>query len=114
MDAIAEPFPFVVSSGPAVLMQGGGLLYGWACIETTGGAPATFDVLDCTDEAKGVLLAPIALSSGQSTRDPFATPLMIRTGLVIGNVTGDVRGALWATPAWRLSPDVLATFGERL
>lgn len=115
MHPISEPLAFNLSSADACVLHSGALLYGWSFIEASGGAGVTFDVLDGEDAARGLLIAPISLNGGESTRDFFGSaPMLIRVGLTVGNVTGDVRGSLFATPVWRMEPEVLATFGQRV
>lgn len=115
MHPISEPIKFDLSSADECVLHSGALLYGWSFIESTGGAGVTFDVIDGEDAARGLLIAPISLVGGESTRDFFGSaPMLVRVGLTIGNVAGAVKGSLYVTPVWRLDPDTLETFGQRV
>lgn len=70
-------------------------LMGWSVSETTGLAAASFDLYDGLD-ATGIMIASIALTAGQSTRD-YLGPwgIMLRTGLFLDMLTGTVKGSVW-------------------
>lgn len=70
-------------------------LLGWALLETTGTAAAEIDILN-GQSASSDLVAPIALSSGQSTRDWLGPQgITCDAGLFLSVGSGSVRGALW-------------------
>ena len=106
---IAKPLPFDVSNADYRAGGGGVLLFGWAVVESSGAASATFDVIDGVDAATGTVLVPISLTMGQSTRDFLgAAPIHVQTGITIGNVVGAVRGALFVTPLAEVPDEWLA------
>lgn len=71
------------------------LVMGYAFLETTGAAIAEVDLID-GNSVGGTLMAPVALSAGQSTRDTFSPyGLFAEMGPYLHVVTGSVRGALW-------------------
>ena len=77
------------------------LLMGWAFVETTGSAAATFDLYDGVGSG-GQLVAPLSLSSGQSTRDLMTgSGIEIRGGLFLDMLTGSIKGAVWLIPGVR-------------
>lgn len=73
----------------------GGRLYGWAFQETTGAAPATFELFDGTGSG-GQSILPATLTVNQSFRDIWGKPgIEIRTGLFMNVTAGSVRGSVY-------------------
>ncbi len=71
------------------------ILVGWALIEATGAASAEVDFRDGQD-ATGSMLAPVALSPGQSVRDTLPPGgVAADAGLFAQVVSGSVRGTVY-------------------
>lgn len=95
----ARPLPIATRTTDLLLAGGLTLIVGWSWIETTGAAAAEFNLVDGTG-AGGALVAPISLSSGQSTRDLIPHPfLACHSGLFLDMVSGSVRGSVWVIEA---------------
>jgi len=72
-----------------------GILMGWAVVETTGTAAATFDLMDGADDG-GSLLVPVTLTAGQSTSDDFTSwGVWVQRGVRVKVISGSVRGVLY-------------------
>jgi hypothetical protein len=68
---------------------------GWSLLETTGTTAAVVELYDGYDSG-AQLLAAIALSPGQSTRDWLAGGgLLSQEALFVRIVSGTVRGVIW-------------------
>lgn len=77
----------VIASGQAILL-------GVTFVETTGTAPAAFDVLDGND-AGGILTCPITVLAGESDQRSFGPAgVDIERGIVINVLSGSVRGTI--------------------
>jgi hypothetical protein len=97
----AQPIGIPTTTADVTIIGGALLLRGWAWIETTGTAAATFDLVDGLDE-NGQLVVPFSLTAGQSTRDPLiGSGIEIKNGLFLEMLTGSIRGSVWVTPADR-------------
>lgn len=81
------------------LVGGASLLHGWTFREVTGTDPATVELIDGSSP-DGQLVVTISLKAGQSTRDPFpGAGIGIYTNLYLAVLEGEIRGAVWTTPA---------------
>lgn len=84
--------PLPAASGALAANQGCLLMH--ATRETTGTAPAVYKLFDGSS-ANGELLLPVALSSGQSTRDNWWRCVMpFRQGLFYQLVSGTLEGSV--------------------
>jgi len=94
-----------------VVASGANLLLGWAFIETTGTAGASLTIFDGSN-ANGSIVAPISLTSGQSTRDWLGAPgLFAQRGLFVALNSGSIQGALYIISARDETP-FLDVYGE--
>lgn len=92
----SQAFPATTTG--IILIQGRGVLTGWAVKETTGAAPAVLNVWDGTDN-RGLLLAPVNLASNESNREWFSDwGVAFSRGLFVEVTSGSVSGALWIIP----------------
>lgn len=94
-DSPVTALPFGPTGGTLQVTANQGILMGFAAIETTGAASATFDIIDGGD-ANGPSLLPVSLQPGQSTRDTFSSwGVWIQRGLTVKVSAGSVRGILY-------------------
>lgn len=80
----------------ALLDNTAGRITWWSWRETTGGAPATFQLFDGSND-EGSLIVTISLTAGQSTRDylgPHCLPYS--TGLWLEVISGTFEGVVYA------------------
>jgi hypothetical protein len=95
----ARPFALPSTSGGFLVASGAVYVLGWAFKESTGSAAASVDIYDGLGTG-GVLIAPISLSSGESTRDyPPPPGIECRQGCYVNIASGGVVGSLWALMA---------------
>lgn len=95
-----------------VVHAGAGVLRGWAIQENSAAAGADFVIYDGPSLAN-VQIAPISLTSNESTRDyPPGNGIIVRTSLVVGMLDGEIAGSLWFTPL-TYAEDLEWAFGER-
>lgn len=93
----SEPIPATTAS--VQVLGGAAFLHGWALMESTGSAGAVVRFRDGTG-TDGVVIAPISLTGGESTRDFFpGAGVAVRSGLFLEVVSGEVEGAAWVLPA---------------
>ena len=93
------PLVFTASAPSGALSTVRSCVTGWTFVETTGTAPASLQLMDGSSNT-GLVFAEIALSPGQSIRDVTgAWPLIVYRGIWVQQLTGSVRGAVWAEPA---------------
>lgn len=72
-----------------------GILVGWAAVESTGTASASFDLMDGADDS-GSLLVPVTVQAGQSTSDDFTSwGVWVQRGVRVKMLSGSVRGAVY-------------------
>lgn len=71
------------------------IVFGFAFRETTGVAPASFDLLDGND-VNGELVVPVNLSAGESVRDILGgTGVFFESGPFLRVNSGSIQGCLW-------------------
>lgn len=91
----AVALPFQSGVGSVQLMAGDLRLLGWSAIETTGLAPAQFDLTDGTASG-GMVLAVEALAAGTAaTRSTGTRGVQIQSQLTLTVNSGTVRGAVY-------------------
>lgn len=89
-----DALPIAAGSASAELVNGLGLLVGWAVRETTGAAGASLVLRDGVTAA-GNLLVPINLDAGESTRDWLPhLGIAVERG-VFAAITGSVEGSVF-------------------
>lgn len=94
----ARPETVAVGATDLVIVNGAALLRGWAFQENTGTDPATLEIWDGTG-TNGLLVAPISLKAGQSTRDYLpGAGIEIRVGVFFTVTAGELFGSLWVSP----------------
>lgn len=87
--------PFAAGTGSFQIMGGDALVVGLTAIETTGSAPAVFELRDSGD-ANGTLVAVVSLSAGQSIREKFPDPgVLFKVSVFLNVVSGSIRGSVW-------------------
>lgn len=95
----ARPIPIATTTTGLLVAGGLTLIVGWAFLETTGAASAQVNLWNGTSNV-GALVAPISLSSGQSTRDLIPAPfLACESGLFVEVASGSIRGSVWTIEA---------------
>lgn len=93
--------------GGVIVVQGRGVLKGWAFRETTGAAVATLNLWDGTNNA-GLLLSPLGLASaGHESIWLGEQGVSYTRGLFIEVTAGSVIGALWVMPQEFIAVDDL-------
>lgn len=92
-------YPFAATTTNINVFQRGTLLLGYTAIETTGAAPAEFDILDGNNPG-GALIAPTSLTAGQSIRETFgAHGVYAQSGPYLLVNSGSIRGSIWYVDA---------------
>lgn len=95
----ARTIPVDTTTTSKVLAAGLTLVRFWSFRETTGGAPAVFELFDGSGP-NGALIASISLSQGESTRDPLPNSgCAAFAGLYLDVISGSIRGAVWTSQA---------------
>lgn len=97
-NVLARTIPIATTTTDLTVIGGASVLFGWTWIETTGSAVANVELYDGSG-TNGALIVPVALNSGESTRDLWGHPgLGVQTGLFLHVVSGSVKGSLWIVP----------------
>lgn len=88
-------FPVAATAASQNILSTSCLLVGFSFIESSGGAPAVFNIIDGND-VNGEVVAVVGLDPGQSIRDLISDPgLLVETGPFLQVVSGSVRGSIW-------------------
>ncbi len=93
----ARAFPFgPLAVAGATVVQGAGLLVGYAIEETTGAASARAVIGDGAGAAITVNILPVTLVAGESVRDVLPMHgVAFERGLSVVSSAGSVAGSLW-------------------
>jgi hypothetical protein len=105
----AQPFT-VPTTGVATVdvIQGSGVLLGWALEETTGAATARVVIGD--GNAAGVspvVIAPVRLAANESNREYPPGGIVFRRSVTLQVTAGSVAGAVWLILCSRREIDAL-------
>lgn len=99
MHVACKPIPVETTAVDKLISGGLTLVRGWSFRETTGGAPAVFELVDGSGP-NGALLATFHIPSGLST--DIAIPgsgVAAFAGLFLNMISGSVRGSVWTSEA---------------
>jgi hypothetical protein len=94
--ARAFTMPATAAGSSVDIIQGGGVLLGWALEETTGAATARVVVGD--GNVAGVpaqIIAPVRLAANESNREYPPGGIVFRRSVTLQVTAGSVAGAVW-------------------
>lgn len=99
----AAVLPIPAGTADLTLLTGPFLLRGWSFGETTGSAAGAANLYDGAS-ASGVLVASVFLLQGTSTTSRGSDAgIIVRTGLFLDMLAGNLSGAVYYTPLTHLA-----------